>query len=85
MICTKFADLINPPTHKEKENQNWLAQLMKVQSTLQKRDNTKRRAGGPCCQMNNMNFPRAQKGWPAGCTTGWASGLHIKAGWWAAQ
>jgi len=47
MICTKFADLINPPTHKEKENQTWPAQLMKVQSTLQKRDNTKRRAGGP--------------------------------------
>jgi len=23
----------------------------------------------------------AQKGGPAGCTTGWASGLHIKAGW----
>jgi len=27
----------------------------------------------------------AQKGWPAGWTTGGASGLHIKAGWWAAQ
>jgi len=27
----------------------------------------------------------AQKGGPAGCTTGWASGLHIKAVWWAAH
>jgi len=44
-------------------------------------DNTKWRVGGPCCQMKNMKFPRAaQKGGPAGCTTGQASGLHIKAG-----
>ena len=27
----------------------------------------------------------AQKGGPAGCTTGWASGLHIKAIWQAAH
>jgi len=58
-------------------------------------DNTKQRAGragGPCCQINNMNFWRygrlrrrpgrqaAQKAQLAGCTTGRVSELHIKAG-----
>ena len=36
--------------------------------------------------MNNMNFRRAaQKAEPAGCTTGWASELHIKEGRRAAE
>ena len=59
--------------------------------------NTKRRAGragGPCFQINNMNFRRygwlhRRPGWQpaqnarlAGCTTGRVSELHIKAGQW---
>jgi len=55
--------------------------------TMLSQDNTKRRdgrAGGPCCKMKNMNcppLPAAQKGGPAGCTAGRASGLHIKLGY----
>jgi len=50
------------------------------------------RAGGPCCQRKNVNFPRAdelhrragqqtalQNG-PVGCTLRQAGGLHIKLG-----
>jgi len=45
-------------------------------------DNTKRRAGVPCCQMKNMNFLRAgELHRRAGCTTGWASWLHSKLGY----
>ena len=51
-------------------------------------DNTKRRAGragGPCFQLNNMNFPRAgglhRKPGPDFCLLE----LHIKAGRWAAE
>jgi len=55
-----------------------------------RKDNNKRRAGGPCCQMKNMNFPRAGElhrragwqvalqDWPVGCTLRGAGGLHIK-------
>ena len=58
-------------------------------------DNTKRRAGragGPCCQMKNMNYPRAGElhrragqqaaiqDWPVGCTLREVGGLHIKPG-----
>ena len=61
------------------------------------RDNTKRRAGragGPCYQIKNMNFPwvgelHRRAGWqaaqqdrPVGCTLGWAGGLHIKLTYW---
>jgi len=39
--------------------------------------------GGPCCQMKNIHFLRgwqaAQKGRPADCTTGQASGLPFSA------
>jgi len=64
---------------------------LNVQST----DNTKRRAGragGPCCQMKNMKFPRtgelhrragrqaALQNGPVGCILRQAGGLHIKLG-----
>ena len=49
-------------------------------------DNAKQRAGEPCCQMKNMNFPQA--GGPLrwaglhskmGCGKGWAEGLPFSA------
>ena len=40
----------------------------------------------PCFQSKNMNFRRAaQQSWSVGCTTELASGLHNRAGRWAAQ
>ena len=59
-----------------------------------KADSTKRRAGragGPCCQMKNMNYQRAGElhradrqaalqDWLVGCTLSGTSGLHIKLG-----
>jgi len=57
-------------------------------------DNTKRRAGRPGGLEGafpnekhefSVGWQAAQKGGPAGCTAERASGLHIKAGWWAAQ
>ena len=52
-------------------------------------DNTKR-AGWRSVLPNEKHefsagWRAAQKGGPAGCTTGWASGLHIKAIWQAAH
>ena len=59
-------------------------------------DNTKRRAGCDgrlCCQMKNMNYPRAGElhrragrqaalqDWPVGCTLRGANGLHIRLNW----
>ena len=35
--------------------------------------------------ISAQHWRAAQKGGPAGCTTGWASGLHIKAVWWVAE
>jgi len=57
-----------------------ITQSIKVK-IQKKADNTKRRAVLPNEKHEfSRGWQAAQKGEPAGCTTGRASGLHIKAG-----